>query len=233
MFAGTPLLALAVAAALAAPAFADAARRAYAIALVAAFALYFGLTALPESWPGDRWLGDRWNWAGGLLATAGMLALAATLVRRAGFAWREFGFTWSQRPGSLRAALLVALPVLALNYAALTLSPFRLPGVPLETWLFQATVPGLAEEVAFRGVLLALADRAFAARRTIGGARLGWGGVVVTAGFVAAHGLSPGTAFGVAAAAVLYLWLRARTGSLVLPVVVHNLWNLSVYAAHL
>ncbi|GIL05616.1 MAG: hypothetical protein BroJett031_21360 [Betaproteobacteria bacterium] len=230
---GTPLLALAVAAALLAPAFADARRRAYAIAFVAALALYFGLTALPASLPGDRLLGDRWNWAGGLLAAAGMLALAALLVRRAGFAWREFGFTWAQRPGSLRAAALVALPVLALNYAAMTLSRFRLPGVPVETWLYQATLPGFAEEIAFRGVLLALADRAFTGRRTIGGAPLGWGGVVVTASFFAAHDVSLGTALGVLPAALLYLWLRARSGSLVLPVVVHNAWNLSVYAAHL
>jgi membrane protease YdiL (CAAX protease family) len=34
-------------------------------------------------------------------------------------------------------------------------------------------------------------------------------------------------------AALLYLWLRARTGSLALPILVHNLWNLSVYIAHL
>jgi membrane protease YdiL (CAAX protease family) len=230
---GSPLLALAVAAALFAPAFGDRLRRAYAIAFVAALALYFGLSALPASLPGDRLIGNRWNWAGGLLAAAGMLALAAALVRRAGFAWQEFGFTLSQRPGSLRAAALVALPVLALNYAAMTLSHFRLPSVPLETWLYQATLPGLVEEIAFRGVLLALADRAFAARRTIGGAPLGFGGAIVTAGFCAAHGISFGTALGVLPAALLYLWLRARTGSLVLPVVVHNAWNLSVYAAHL
>lgn len=230
---GTPLLALAVAAALLAPAFADRRRRAYAIAFVAALALYFGLTALPASLPGERLIGNRWNWAGGLLAAAGMLALGAALVRRAGFAWREFGLTWSQRPGSLRAAALVIVPVLALNYVAMTLSRFRLPGVPLETWLYQATLPGLAEEIAFRGVLLALADRAFAGRRTIGGAPLGWGGAVVTASFVAAHHLSLGALSGVLPAALLYLWLRARTGSLVLPVAVHNARNLSVYAAHL
>ncbi|GAB4477184.1 MAG: hypothetical protein OHK0044_23500 [Burkholderiaceae bacterium] len=233
MIPGSPLLALAVAAALAAPAFADRQRRAYAIAFVAALALYFGLTALPASLPGERLIGNRWNWAGGLLAGAGMLVLAASLVRRAGFAWREFGLTWSQQPGSWRAAARVALPVLALNYAAMTLSRFRLPGVPLETWLYQATVPGLAEEIAFRGVLLALADRAFAARATIGGAPIGWGGAIVTASFFAAHGVALGTALGVLPAALLYLWLRARTGSLVLPVVVHNAWNLSVYAAHL
>ncbi|GMV60597.1 MAG: hypothetical protein AMXMBFR72_36830 [Betaproteobacteria bacterium] len=233
MIPGSPLLALVVAAALLAPAFADRHKRAYAIAFVAALALYFGLTALPTSLPGERLIGNRWNWAGGLLAAAGMLALAALLVRRAGFAWREFGLIWSQRPGSLRAAALVALPVLALNYAAMTLSRFRLPGVPVETWLYQATLPGLVEEIGFRGVLLALADRAFAARWTIGGAPLGWGGVVVTASFFAAHDLSLGTAVGVLPAALLYLWLRARTGSLVLPVLAHNAWNLSVYAAHL
>ncbi len=233
MIPASPLLALAVAVALLAPALADRRRRAYAIAYAAALALYFGLTALPASMPGERLLGDRWNWAGGLLAAAGMLALGAMLVRRAGLTWREFGLTWAQRPGSLRAVALVAVPVLAANYMAMTLSRFRLPGVPLETWLYQATLPGLVEEIAFRGVLLALADRAFAARWTLGGAPLGWGGVVVTASFFAAHNLSLGTAFGVLPAALLYLWLRARTGSLVWPVVVHNAWNLSVYAAHL
>jgi membrane protease YdiL (CAAX protease family) len=233
VFAGSALLALAVAAALFAPAFADARRRAYAIAFLAALALYFGLTALPASLPGERLIGNRWNWAGGLLATAGMLALARSLARRAGFTWHEFGLTWSQRPGSLRAAAFVVVPVLALNYSVMTLSRFRLPGVPLETWLYQATLPGLGEEIAFRGVLLALADRAFAARRTIGGAPLGWGGAIVTAVFCAAHGFSLGTALGVLPAALLYLWLRARTGSLVLPIVVHNAWNLSVYVAHL
>jgi membrane protease YdiL (CAAX protease family) len=42
----------------------------------------------------------------------------------------------------------------------------------------------------------------------------------------------PGLLAGVLPAALLYLWLRARSGSLVLPILVHNLWNLSVYAAH-
>jgi membrane protease YdiL (CAAX protease family) len=230
---GTPLLALAVAAALFAPALVDARRRAYAVAFLAVLVLYFGLTALPDSIPGERVLGDRWNWSGGLLATWGVLAVAAMLARRAGFTWSEFGMAWRQREGTWRAAALVALPLLALNYAAMSLSSFRLPAVPLETWVYQASLPGLVEEIAFRGVLLALADRVFTARRTIGGASIGWGGVVVTAVFFAAHGVSVGTAIGVLPAAVLYLWLRARSGSLVLPIVVHNAWNLGVYAAHL
>ena len=61
-------------------------------------------------------------------------------------------------------ALSVTTVTLGINYALMSLSSFRLPGVPLETWLYQATLPGLVEETVFRGVLLALADRAVAAR---------------------------------------------------------------------
>jgi membrane protease YdiL (CAAX protease family) len=33
---------------------------------------------------------------------------------------------------------------------------------------------------------------------------------------------------GVVPAALLYLWLRARTGSLAAPIIAHVVWNLSV-----
>jgi len=155
------------------------------------------------------------------------------LARRAGLPWREMGFTWIQRPGSVRLALWVSVAALSLNALAMSLSRFRLAGVPLETWLYQATLPGLVEEAVFRGVLLALLDRAFSARANLFGAPIGWGGVVVTLVFVALHGISAGTLVGVLPPALLYLWLRKTTGSLVMPVVVHNLWNLSVYVAHL
>ena len=91
----------------------------------------------------------------------------------------------------------------------------------------------LIQHTLLGGVLLALADRAFTARRAVLGISVGWGGVVVTLVFLALHGVTVGTLLGVLPAALLYLWLRVRTGSLIAPIVVHNLWNLSVYAAHL
>jgi membrane protease YdiL (CAAX protease family) len=219
------------------PALIDPVRRAYAVAFCAALALFLGLRALPESIPGLRPTGADENWTGLLLATLGLLILAAVLVRSAGFTWREFGLTSTQRQGTWRAALLIAFAALVANYAAMMPSSFRLDHVSAETWLYQATAPGVAEELAFRGVLLALADRAFAARRDVFGAPIGWGGVVVTLLFVllhvSVHTSAWGLALGVLPAALLYLWLRARSGSLLLPILVHNLWNLSVYAAHL
>ena len=229
----SPLAALALATLLVLPGFFKPGSRAWLIAFVATLALFIGLLVLPALLPGERVIGDHRNWSGPLLALAGVLWIAALLARRNVLSWREMGFTWTQRPGSIRPALWVSMAALALNGLAMSLSRYRLPAVPLETWIYQATLPGLVEEAVFRGVLLALLDRAFGERRQLFGAPLGWGGCVVTLVFVVLHGVTPGTLIGVTPAALLYLWLRGRTGSLVAPVVVHNLWNLSVYLAHL
>jgi membrane protease YdiL (CAAX protease family) len=227
------LLTLAFATLLVLPGFFKPAARAWVVASLATLALFLGLQVVPTLLPGERVIGDHWNWSGQLLGLAGTLWVALMLARRGVLPWREMGFTWFQRPGSMPPALWVSAAALSLNMLAMNLSSFRLGRVPLETWLYQATLPGLVEEALFRGVLLALLDRAFGARRNLAGAPVGWAGVVVTLVFLALHGVTAGALLGVTPAALLYLWLRARTGSLVAPIVVHNLWNLSVYAAHL
>ena len=207
--------------------------RHWLIAAAATLALFLGLRALPLLLPGERVIGGQWNWSGQLLALAGVLWVASMLARRAGLPWREMGFSWIQRPGSLRATIGISAVALLLNLLLMRVSHFRLSDVPLETWVYQATLPGLVEEPVFRGVLLAMLDRAFTARKAVLGASVGWGGALVTFVFLGLHGIGLGTLLGVLPAALLYLWLRARTGSLVPPITVHNLWNLSVYAAHL
>lgn len=230
---GNAALLLALAVLLVLPGLRQRSARAWVIAVIATLVLCLGLQALPALWPGERLIGDRWNWSGQALALGGALWIAAMLVRHAGLTWPAMGFTRRQRAGSVRPALLVAAAALSLHLLVAGSGRFRLTNVPVETWLYQATLPGLMEEVLFRGVLLALLDRVFAARRAVLGVSIGWGGVVVTLLFVALHGVDAGTLLAVLPAALLYLWLRAHTASLVLPVVVHNLWNLSVYVAHL
>ena len=233
MGAASPLWVLGLAALLVLPGLRLRQRRLWLLLYMVTLALFLGLQALPGLVPGGRLLGARWNWSGSLLGLAGTLWVAAQLARRAGLSWREMGFTHLQQPGSLRPAVVVSAAALALNGLVLSLDPVRGAGVPAETWAYQATLPGLVEEAVFRGLLLALLDRAYTRRRALLGVGVGWGGVVITIVFLALHGFSAGTLLSVLPAALLALWLRLRTGSLVLPVVVHNLWNLSLYAAHL
>jgi membrane protease YdiL (CAAX protease family) len=236
MIAASPWIALAPLALLWLFSGPDPARRAWALAALATLALFLALRALPQVVPGERWIGDAWDWSGPLLGLAGVLAVASLLVRKRMLEWRDAGISLAQARDSVPVALAVTTISLGINYALMSLSNFRLPGVPLETWLYQATLPGLVEETVFRGVLLALAERALASRHAhwnVMGARIGWGGLLVTLAFLALHGISLGTVLGVLPAALLYLWLRQRTGSLLWPIFAHNLWNLSVYAAHL
>jgi hypothetical protein len=236
MIAASPWIALAVLALLWLFSGPDPTRRAWALAALVTLALFLALRALVQAVPGERWIGDAWDWSGPLLGLAGVLGVASLLVRKRMLEWRDAGITLIQAPASMPIALGVTTVTLGINCALMSLSSFRLPGVPLETWLYQATLPGMVEETVFRGVLLALAERAVAARYArwnVMGARIGWDGLLVTLAFLALHGISLGTLLGVLPAALLYLWLRQRTGSLLLPIVAHNLWNLSVYAAHL
>jgi membrane protease YdiL (CAAX protease family) len=228
---GSPQLALALAAVLVAPALWRPAARPWAVAFLATLALCLLLPALPAAWPGPQPPGARWPWNGQALALLATLGMAALLVRRAGLTWAEMGFTWAQRPGSLRPALALSGVALLLHWMSMSSGPSPAADLPLQAWLYQASMPGLVEEPLFRGVLLALLDRAFVARRHVFGGAFGWGAVVVTAVFLALHGLRIGHLSGVLPAALLFVWLRQRTGSLVLPIVLHNLWNLAVLAA--
>lgn len=227
---GATALAAAIGAALLYVAWLDRQRRAWAVVTIAGVVLYLALRAVPWLTPGARVLGAYWNWSGHLLALGGMLLLAAAFARRAGLGPRALGFV---RPAALGAAAAVAAAALLLNFtlnAALGLGPYKASG---ETWLFLATMPGLAEEVAFRGVLLAAAERAAPATGRIAGIALSRGAVLLTLAFVALHGLTVGTLTSVLPASLLYLWLRLKTGSVIVPIVAHNLWNLTVLAAYL
>ena len=134
------------------------------------------------------------------------------------------------RAGSIWPAFAVAALALALNAALILWRGAALVVAPSAA--LTVTIAAVVEELVMRGAVLAFADRALPPRWTIAGAPIGAGGLLVTAGFAALHGLRPGLLLGVVPAALLYLWLRARTGSLAAPIVAHVVWNLSVVLLH-
>lgn len=236
----TPWAVLLLAALLVLPALVRSASRPWAAAFLACLALALGLLALPPLLPSI--LGLRWNWSGSLLVVGACAWVIGSLVNEAGMHWHEFGLTWRQRPGSLRPALVVMVGVLALHALTLTwpgLAPRSSDAerITTETWLYQALAPSVVEELLFRGLLLALLDRAFTGRRALPGlpgqpsVSLGWGAIVTCGVFVSLHAGSAPALLSATVAALAFLWLRSSTGSLVLPVLCHGAWNLIVLAA--
>jgi len=61
--------------------------------------------------------------------------------------------------------------------------------VTVEKWLFEATMPGLDEELFWRGLLLALLTRSFGAGKELARATFGPAEIAITLLFAAAHGL--------------------------------------------
>ena len=172
--------------------------------------------------------GSDWNWQGKMLALAATLAIAALPA----FGWRRVGLTLHQAPGSLRAAI----PVVLLYCSFFLVLAHVFPSGPAsgDDIAFQLTMPGLEEEAFYRGLLLFALDRAFTGRWHFLGVDWGWGALLSCALFGMTHAFGYGDggfSFDpivmalTALPAFLAVWLRLRTGSLVLPILLHNFGN--------
>lgn len=194
-----------------------------ALVLLNDFLLSRGYGLLPRMIPRSDW-----NWQGKLLALAATLAIASLPA----FGWRRSGLTFSQAKGSLRVCVPFAVAYCAF-FAALA---YFFPSDPAsaETVAFQLTMPGFEEEPFYRGVLLLALDRAFTGRIRLLGVDWGWGAVLSCALFGLAHAFGYGqggfsfdplTMALTAVPALAAVWLRLRTGSLLLPILLHNFGN--------
>ena len=180
-----------------------------------------GYGLVPNMFPGS------WAWTGKLLATAGLLLVAALPW----FGLRRCGVTLRQAPGSRPAWVVFAVLAAAIFSLAFAWRDGR---DGLDTILFQWTMPGIEEELFYRGVLLLALNEAFGANdgRRLGG--IGVGGLLACVAFGLGHALfwrEGGLSFDAMAMALtggpalLLVWFRARTGSLLLPVLAHNVAN--------
>ncbi|MGL4175103.1 MAG: lysostaphin resistance A-like protein [Dermatophilaceae bacterium] len=136
------------------------------------------------------------------------------------------------RPGSLRPVLVAALVLTAIGAILRLLGPAD--DVTFETLAFQLTMPGLSEELLYRGLLWALLAPVLPAIGTLWGAEVSWTLVSTSVLFGFGHGVvirDGSLQFDIVAAVVLGLvafglgWIRARSGSVWPAVLAHNAWN--------
>lgn len=176
--------------------------------------------------------GARWNWEGKILS----LGLAGVLVMSWPWLRQNIGLRWRQAPGSLKISLLclTACFIYGCICGLFIESP---KAFDPELLLYQATMPSLAEELALRGIALALLERSFDKDPMSGRLRFGAAALIVTLLFGMAHGLSlegeqirfrmlPFVATSIAAA--LLAVARIRSGSLLFPVLCHSTINLTI-----
>lgn len=171
-------------------------------------------------WPSDR------NWEGKAMALA--LSLTVALLLGA----KRCGLTLKQDRRGLKGALILSGLLIAL-FLGLALY-FPTPPLNADELAFQLTMPGLDEELFYRGVLLLMLNEAFARPLSLLGAPMGWGALISSVAFGLAHalGYSDGgftfdamTMLLTGGPALLLVWVREKTGSLLLPVLLHNFAN--------
>ena len=172
--------------------------------------------------------GGQWNWQGKAMALAGSLLIASS----AWFGWKCVGLTFAQaRQGRTTTSIVIACVIAV--FAGIALISPNAP-TDMNTIAFQATMPGLEEEIFYRGTLLFALNEAFGRRWRIGGISIGWAALLSTVLFGLAHAIevSEGVlSFDVlpflmtAVPALILVWVRERTGSLLWPIILHNLAN--------
>ena len=192
-------------------------------------ALYIGLddlvTGLASSVAALDLVGGEWNWSGKLYS----LLLSAAVIAGLGVS---------------AGAAAIALPQRNIRLGILSLVPLTLVGVILglvfqppppsgETLVFQALMPSLAEELAYRGIAPALLLGLIRGRDVPPG--IPWAVVLIAAvPFSVVHGLSYSggeftfqlvPALYTFAGGLVYGWLRFSTGSLLFPILAHSFAN--------
>ena len=171
---------------------------------------------------------SNWNWEGKMLAV--LLSLVVASLPFIG--WKRAGLTLKQDRRGLPGALILSGLLVALLLGLALYFPGQ--GFDLDSLAFQLTMPGLDEELFYRGVLLLMLNEAFGRPVRILGAWMGWGAVLSSLAFGLTHALGyadgaftfePLLMASTGVSALLLVWLREKTGSVLLPILLHNYGN--------
>ena len=174
-----------------------------------------------------------WNWQNKLL----LIALTVLAIWRwPTLTWHEIGVRRPRR--GWWVPVVVVFPVMV----GINLLGGPQIATDTETVLYQALLPGLDEELLFRGVLLLLLHRALTARRSMWRAEVGWEVPITCLLFALAHGLQVGAgwSFQVDIASfiasgligLVLVWIRIRWDSLWPAVLAHNAINTAAVLAN-
>jgi uncharacterized protein len=119
------------------------------------FGLLLLLSTLCLTMPHPAFMnGLNWNWFGKFVSI--ILGLAYLFFQKKE-TYPEYGFTTKLFPNSLKPVIIIFVVLAMLDCISYFFDGFQ--GYKVESLLFQATMPGLEEELWFRGIYLYLLNR--------------------------------------------------------------------------
>jgi membrane protease YdiL (CAAX protease family) len=198
--------------------------------------LNVGLTEIPRV---DGFQHLHWSWQECLLSTAWPFLLVALVP---GISLASIGVTSRLRPGWLKPSIVGLLLALAVPAVFFILGARK--RLDAEGWTFLLIMPGLAEELVFRGVFQSLLNRVFGKPWRLANADFGWGLVISTILFAGSNGLVAvdpqlharivlHAAIAPFMMSLVSGWIRERTDSVWPSVFGHNLSNIVIPFASL
>jgi uncharacterized protein len=187
----------------------------------------------------DGFQHHHWSWQESILSSAWPFLLVALVP---GITFASIGVTSRFRPGWLKPSIVAGLVALAVPAVFFALGARK--GLDAEGWIFLLLMPGIAEELVFRGVYQSLLNRVFGKPWRLANAEWGWGLIITAILFAGSNGLvildpelHPRIVLPAAIAPVMLSlvsgWVRERTDSVWPSVFGHNLSNVVIPVASL
>ncbi len=180
-----------------------------------------------------------WSWQQCLLSTAWPFLLIALVP---GISLAAIGVTSRFRPDWWKPSIVALLLALAVPAVFFMLGARKT--LDAEGWVFLLIMPGLAEELVFRGMYQSLLNRVFGKPWRLAGAEFGWGLIITAILFAGSNGLvavdpplhariAPHAAIAPVMLTFVSGWVRERTDSVWPSVFGHNLSNIVIPLASL
>lgn len=214
-------------------------RKTESLKVIAVFSIYFIVWCFLLVLGLNSWIGE-WNWEGKTFAIIGSL-LFLVLYRK--FELKDYFLTFKQKRIFPKYGILITGFILILFHiiVMVVLALFFLSPIEwdLETILFQLTMSGIDEGIAFRGIMLGLLIKVLKSNIRISGIKLGNPAILITAILLGlGHGLFITESFEIVfniipffftmSYGIFWGWVTVRSGSILLSVILHNLGDVAI-----
>jgi len=196
------------------------------------YVVYSCLVSFPSWMPALRIIEGEWNWSGKIYGIVGSILFLMVFRKELG----DHNFiTLRQRKTSLKPKLIITIIVFMVA-VVLAIISIQKSGERFEYYLFQFTMPGLDEELAYRGIMLGLLSNALKSKMSIRNISLGNPALLITSilfGLGHSFQIDPDWCFhqnwvefiSTFATGLLLGWLTLRSGSILMAILIHDLFN--------